>query len=496
MKKVLSVLLLICLLIGGGRWNGSMWAADLEMSARRFRKSEVSEKIPEALERDGVSGGPRAVVSEAVAVPGEEVTLTVSLENNPGIISMAFYVSYDPSLALTKLDPYDEKGNLLFDVPGSGMQWLTETTPTALKKNPKRMSFGADTSRFNVELNGVILKMTFMLPDDAEVGEWLPVDIRFGTDRPTVYNLVLDPVAFDTQAGGIRVVTCSHRQRQVTEAKAPSCTEAGRTESAVCEGCGEILLKSEELPALGHSLALREFTSPTKETPGNIRYYLCTRCGACFADPEGNALPGDGGVQIPYTGATVKLTGNASYRAGETFRLGIELENFPTVDRIRLRFTYPPEAIKFLTVYEGTLLTLRKIEVGDSSLTWVFGGEGSERLSGNGLLATVCLRALPQSAGIAFFGLEVEYEDGAREETGAPVYVATQDLKAEVAETLWGDVDESGKVSAPDRTALARYLAGWADYARIDMFAADMDHDGKVTTRDRVILARQIAKWN
>ena len=106
-----------------------MWAADLEMSARRFRKSEVSEKIPEALERDGVSGGPRAVVSEAVAVPGEEVTLTVSLENNPGIISMAFYVSYDPSLALTKLDPYDEKGNLLFDVPGSGMQWLTETTP-------------------------------------------------------------------------------------------------------------------------------------------------------------------------------------------------------------------------------------------------------------------------------------------------------------------------------------------------------------------------------
>lgn len=114
MKKVLSVLLLICLLIGGGRWNGSMWAADLEMSARRFRKSEVSEKIPEALERDGVSGGPRAVVSEAVAVPGEEVTLTVSLENNPGIISMAFYVSYDPSLALTKLDLYDEKGNLLF----------------------------------------------------------------------------------------------------------------------------------------------------------------------------------------------------------------------------------------------------------------------------------------------------------------------------------------------------------------------------------------------
>lgn len=64
-----------------------------------------------------------------------------------------------------------------------------------------------------------------------------------------------------------------------------------------------------------------------------------------------------------------------------------------------------------------------------------------------------------------------------------------------------GDIDGNGEVAAKDRAILARYLAGWSEYANkivkgeASWSAADINKDGEVTAKDRAILARYLAGW-
>lgn len=62
---------------------------------------------------------------------------------------------------------------------------------------------------------------------------------------------------------------------------------------------------------------------------------------------------------------------------------------------------------------------------------------------------------------------------------------------------LPGDVNGDGKVTAADRTVLARHLAKWKGYGEdaIQFAAADLNGDGKITSADRTVLARALAKW-
>lgn len=60
-----------------------------------------------------------------------------------------------------------------------------------------------------------------------------------------------------------------------------------------------------------------------------------------------------------------------------------------------------------------------------------------------------------------------------------------------------GDADGDGRVTATDRNAIARYLAGWKGYTEKELSipSADADGDGRVTPVDRNILARHLAGW-
>ena len=101
-----------------------------------------------------------------------------------------------------------------------------------------------------------------------------------------------------------------------TEAKAPTCTEAGNKEYWTCETCGkhfsdaegkqEINLADIMLPQAAHQLAKTEAKAPTCTEAGNKEYWTCEICGKHFSDAEGkNELTGTG---VPPTGHTLTAT--------------------------------------------------------------------------------------------------------------------------------------------------------------------------------------------
>ena len=87
----------------------------------------------------------------------------------------------------------------------------------------------------------------------------------------------------------------------VLEAVEPTCTETGLTAGAKCATCGEILVAQEIIPAKGHALVEHPFTAPAEGQPGNIQYWSCEVCGACFADAEGTEEIDPASVIIPAT---------------------------------------------------------------------------------------------------------------------------------------------------------------------------------------------------
>jgi len=58
----------------------------------------------------------------------------------------------------------------------------------------------------------------------------------------------------------------------------PTCTEVGNTAGYKCSVCGEILVPTEEIPALGHDIVVDEAVEPTCTETGLTAGEHCTRC--------------------------------------------------------------------------------------------------------------------------------------------------------------------------------------------------------------------------
>lgn len=63
----------------------------------------------------------------------------------------------------------------------------------------------------------------------------------------------------------------------------PTCTVDGYTGNTYCKDCGVILEEGDVIPA-SHTLQQVEAKAATHDADGNIEYYVCTVCGAYFAD--------------------------------------------------------------------------------------------------------------------------------------------------------------------------------------------------------------------
>ena len=113
----------------------------------------------------------------------------------------------------------------------------------------------------------------------------------------TTYTAVFEADWAMTQTKVLADIPATGHSLTKTEAKAPTCTEDGNQAYWTCGTCGklfadaegkvEITLADTVIPAAGHTLTKTDAKAPTCTEAGNQAYWTCGTCGKLFADGEG-----------------------------------------------------------------------------------------------------------------------------------------------------------------------------------------------------------------
>ena len=148
---------------------------------------------------DNSATAPKYAIGSASGSVGQTVEVYVSIENNPGIVSLRNIVTYDSS-ALE-----------LIQVENTGLL-NGYTTPYSVISSPYTLRWADSLATENNTSNGNIIKLTFRIKDDAEAGSYditvKPIEARnFDGTKITFRSAsstipVVDYIVGDTDGDG------------------------------------------------------------------------------------------------------------------------------------------------------------------------------------------------------------------------------------------------------------------------------------------------------
>ena len=122
---------------------------------------------------------------------GQVVSVPISLENNPGIVSMLISVTYDRDV-LT-----------LVGVEDAGTFGSTNHNPS-YSAFPYRLSWANDTAEKDFDMNGTIVTLKFQISEDAAEGVY-PISIVEDDFTGLIFNKALETVPFVPKTGSVDV---------------------------------------------------------------------------------------------------------------------------------------------------------------------------------------------------------------------------------------------------------------------------------------------------
>ena len=390
---------------------------------------------------------PRFVVSNAEVPHGGTVSVTVSIENNPGISAFRLKAGYDSSVMSLRSA---EGGTLTKGDAVSSDVFVGSTA-----KNPLSFSW-LDGMNGDYTYNGTVLTLTFDVSSDAAAGSY-PVTLSY--DPEDVFNSEYDNVTFAAAAGTVRV-THAYTDKIVP----PTCTEKGYT-LHTCSVCKDSYTDTETA-ALGHSYTSKVTKKASCTEPG-IMTYTCSRCTDTYTaeiKPTGHfyiseviaPTEAEGG----YTLHTCSNCGD-SYKDGFTDPLSAPLQG-----RITLLCEEPDTAGLTVTAEDGDGNTVSAVVSSGGSYFFSELGAG-----------TWTVRARKD-----MFVPEVQ-----------PVILSDKPTEMNFTLCLYGDCDGNGTVNMKDITTLQKKINQW-DVTFIEK-AADLNGDGSINMKDLTMLQRFINGW-
>ena len=288
--------------------------------------------------------------SSVTAMPGDEVQITVSLENNLGLASLKFDVAYDEVLTLTNVEFSTAFG-----------AYVAAPTPY---KNPQTISFISPL--VDVTDNGVFVTLTFVIseyaPDNYTAairilcdqenifdGTYAPVSVSVVNGAVNVihgipgdidgdrkvnnkdaimlfryvagWDVAVDEKALDVNCDGsvnnkdaitlFRYVAgwegieigrgpttteCGHSRIKELPGYAPTCTQTGLTDGLACVDCGAEIEAQQVIPAKGHTEVKDVAVSATCTTDGKTEGKHCGVCGTVLAAQQ--VIPAKGHTEV------------------------------------------------------------------------------------------------------------------------------------------------------------------------------------------------------
>ena len=139
------------------------------------------------------ASGAVITVGQAIGEPGQTVTVTLSLDSNPGLAAMALQVSYDETRLRIANHEAVSRGIALATLSFIGVD------ETSFRNNPfTTLWFGAVNDTFA----GVLLNITFTIRDDAPAG-FAYVNVNLNVDGAVNLNEQL--LAVSVTQGGVTV---------------------------------------------------------------------------------------------------------------------------------------------------------------------------------------------------------------------------------------------------------------------------------------------------
>lgn len=195
-------------------------------------------------------------VSSAIGRPGDSVTLSIAITENPGTSTFQARVNFDPAvLQLTNVDKTTALGS---------------TAPSPLN-NPCTMTW-ADTGTAANTYTGVIATLTFRILDGA-----MPGNTNVTVSFVSSYDLNTQKNTFNSPAATVTVTCPGHVPGQWAEAEPAGCTAPGK-EKTNCTLCGGEMQR--DIDPIGHNFGEWKNVTPAGCTTSGKDERECSRCHA------------------------------------------------------------------------------------------------------------------------------------------------------------------------------------------------------------------------
>lgn len=280
MKKILSFLLSVCLLI-----------SIVPISTVPVSAAETQS--------DGV-----ITVGTAYGKPGTSVSVDLEIKNNPGILGMTLKLEYDES-----------KATLVSVENGDALSHMTFTTPKDLKSGCQ-LPWDAENVTDEDITDGVIATLTFEILDTTQENE--DISIRLSYDTGAIIDGDMNPLPISLENGVIQVI--SYTPGDVNEDGLINTTDVVYLRRFVAGGYGIIINESAadvnddglinttdavyirryvaggygiklkpSTPKCSHTMETIAYKAATCTEDGNISYYHCTTCDKYYNDINGTA---------------------------------------------------------------------------------------------------------------------------------------------------------------------------------------------------------------
>lgn len=212
----------------------------------------------------GVSNGSADIALDNVSgLPGQTVSVNVTLTKNPGITGLRFFVTYDARALTLESAVYTKLG-------GGGLAAVnTKINPFVLLWNVSTYEF-TDT--------GLLCTLTFRINEGTSAGNY-PLRVTWGKGDCIDYDLKNLDVKIS--GGNIQVnydgSNCSHKTTGKNVTKPSTCTEAGSYD-VVCAAC-QTKVGSGELAVSEHNWTALIVSKLPSYTEVGLKEQKCTDCG-------------------------------------------------------------------------------------------------------------------------------------------------------------------------------------------------------------------------
>ena len=414
---------------------------------------------------------PTITVSSVQGKTGDVVEVTVTLDNNPGIVSMSLNVEYDQ----TALH--------LIGVKDSGLM-PGEMHTDAYSKMPYPLTWENDTSRVNFDVNGVVVTLSFEIIAKT-AGDY---DINISVPRDGIYNVDTDNIDFNIVNGNVSVSGSHTHSMNHTAAVTATCRATGNVEYWYCSSCEkyfadengstELSTISVDKNAENHvgGTELRNVKVATATEEGYTGDTYCLGCGVKIAD----------GKTVPIVAETesIKITvSKDSVLPGEEAIVYVNVEENPGVNYMQLSLNYDDEHLTLSNVVYGS--EFGDALVSEKNYSW---SKSVGDFEGTGLLMELHFTVAEDEIESVYPVTIEKGRMGINDWNEQNIALVSIDGSVEVILGIAGDINKDKSVNGKDNTRLLRYMNG--DNVIVDDRALDTNGDSNVNGKDTTRLLR------